>query len=171
MKTILTMAFALQCLTLSAQTEFPNTLTLPEGSASPKASLKNIEWLAGRWVGEAFGGTTEELWSPPDGKSMMSVFRSVVNGKVNFYEIVTIVEENETLVLRLKHFHADLKGWEEKNVTQDFRLVKMTPDRIYFEGFTFEKVSANQMNSYVVIGSRKETLKELSFPYTRANLN
>ncbi|MGE0587354.1 MAG: DUF6265 family protein [Cyclobacteriaceae bacterium] len=171
MKPILTLTFVLQCMTLSAQTEFSNTLTLPEGSNSPKANLKNIEWLAGRWVGEAFGGTTEELWSPPAGKSMMGVFRSVINDQVSFYEIVTIVEENETLLLRLKHFHADLKGWEEKDVTQDFRLVKVTPNRVYFDGFTFEKVSTDQMNAYVVIGSKKETQKELSFPYTRANLN
>lgn len=154
-----------------AQTDFPNTLTLSASSVSPKANLQCIEWLAGRWLGEAFGGTTEELWSPPSGKSMMGVFRSVINDEVNFYEIVTIVEENETLLLRLKHFHANLKGWEEKDVTQDFQLVKVTSDRIYFEGFTFEKVSANQMNAYVVIGSKKETRKELSFPYTRANLN
>jgi len=170
-RNLLAILLVLGCASSRAQNEFPNTLTLPDDVASPKASLNSMAWLAGRWLGEAFGGMTEELWSPPAGNSMMGVFRSIVDNKVNFYEIVTIVEENETLLLRLKHFHANLKGWEEKDVTQDFRLVKVTPDRIYFEGFTFEKVSKDKMIAYVVIGSKKETQKELSFVYERVNLN
>lgn len=153
------------------QTDTTNTLTLADNESPPKATLACIEWLTGRWVGNAFGGITEEIWSPPLANSMMCVFKSVVGDKVNFYEIVTIVEESETLFLRLKHFNPDLKGWEEKDVTQDFRLVKVTSDRVYFEGFTFEKNSPDQMTAYVVLGSMNGTRKEMNFPYKRADLN
>lgn len=69
-------------------------------------------------------------------------------------------------MLRLKHFHDDLKGWEEKNETVDFPLVKVTENRVYFDGFTFEKISDTEMNVYVVIGP-EENLQEAKFPYKR----
>ncbi|MEQ8423901.1 MAG: DUF6265 family protein [Cyclobacteriaceae bacterium] len=143
-----------------------NTLQFTEGQESPKASLSDISWISGHWRGEAFGGITEEIWSDPLGNSMMCVFKSVIDGKVKFYELVTVTEENQTLMLRLKHFHSDLKGWEEKDVTVDFRLVKVTEDRVYFEAFTFERVSDDEINMYVVIGAKgKQT--ETRFNYKR----
>lgn len=154
---------------LNAQSSFANTLNLGENADSPKASLTDIAWLAGSWKGEAFGGITEEIWSPPLGNSMMCVFKLVANGTISFYEIVTIVEENETLILRLKHFNADLTGWEERNEVKEFKLVKVEEERIYFEGFTFEHPSPSHMNAYVVIGSRSGTLEEKKFPYTKTN--
>lgn len=157
-------------ITVPGQDHFPNTLSFDEELGSPKATLEDIEWLSGRWTGEAFGGTTEELWSPPSGHSMMGAFKLVVDGKANFYEIVTITEEDETLLLRLKHFHSNLKGWEEKDVTRDFKLVKVTPTRVYFDGYTFEKNSANSMTAYVVVGARDGSQTEEMFPYKRVGL-
>ena len=145
-----------------------NTLTLAENNNSPKANLQSIKWLEGHWKGEAFGGIAEEIWSPPLGGSMMCVFRLVVDSKVKFYEIVTIVEENESLVLRLKHFHADLKGWEEKDVTIDFPLVKATNGKMYFDGFTIEQISDDEINMYVMVGE-KEKIEEVKFNYHRVN--
>lgn len=149
-----------------AQNSFKNTLFLKEGEQSPQADLSVIEWLAGHWQGEAFGGITEELWAPPLAGSMMGSFKLILDGQVSFYEIMTIVEENNNLILRLKHFHQDLKGWEEKDETHDFKLVKVSPDKVYFEGFTFEKIHHNEINIYVVIedGENKE---EVKFPYNR----
>jgi len=48
----------------------------------------------------------------------------VVDGKVDFYEIGPIIEKDNSLLLQLKHFGADLKSWEKKDETQDFELVK-----------------------------------------------
>ena len=121
-----------------------NTLSLPETSSSPKATLDDVSWVAGHWKGEAFGGVTEEIWSPPLGDSMMFVFKLVSEGKVQFYEAGHIQYKDETLVLQLKHFHSSLKGWEEKEETVDFPLVKMEGNRAYFDGFTIEKISENQ---------------------------
>ena len=107
----------------------------------------------------------EEVWSPPLGGSMMCVFKLVVENEVRFYEIVTISEEHATLILRLKHFHADLKGWEEKDETVDFPLVKTETNRAYFDGFTFEKISEDEMNIYVMIGEKDGKMQEMKFPY------
>lgn len=87
---------------------------------------------------------------------MMCAFKLVINDEVNFYELVTISEEHGSLILRLKHFHSNLSGWEEKDETVDFKLVKVTKNKIYFDGFTFEKISDKEMNIYVVIQNGKE---------------
>ena len=54
---------------------------------------------------------------------MMGSFRMIENDTVNFYELMTITEQDESLILKLKHFSSDLKGWEEKDTTVDFPLV------------------------------------------------
>ena len=149
-----------------AQTEFENTLDYDETLGSPEATLADVQWISGSWTGEAFGGTAEEIWSPPLGNSMMCVFKLVVDEQVRFYEICTISEENGTLILRLKHFYADLRGWEEKDETHDFRLVKVTEDKVYFDGFTFEKVSDDEITIYVRISDDEKT-EEVPFYYKR----
>ena len=60
-----------------------NTLKLGDNK-SPKATLADIAWLSGHWRGEAFGGITEEIWSPPLGDSMMGSFKLVSEGKNQF---------------------------------------------------------------------------------------
>jgi len=43
----------------SAHTE--NTFKLDESSAGPKASIEQVDWLVGNWVGTAFGNRFEEV--------------------------------------------------------------------------------------------------------------
>ena len=103
-------------LTTSAQSEkTANTLALNEGNTSPAAEIHQIDWIAGHWKGEAFGGHVEEVWSKPAGGAMMGMFRLVQGDEVGFYELLTLLEEDGSLVFRLKHFNSDLTGWEEKN--------------------------------------------------------
>lgn len=141
-----------------------NTISFNEEDVSPLASLDDVAWIAGHWQGEALGGIVEEIWSPPLGNSMMCVFRLIEKDVVNFYEIVTITEYDQTLLLRLKHFSNELHGWEEKDETVDFRLVKMTENKVYFDEFTFERVNNDELNIYVVFGSSGE---EMKFNYKR----
>jgi hypothetical protein len=152
------------CATV-ANAQSANTKVLGT-SASPPATLKEVEWMAGHWRGEAFGGITEEIWSPPLGGSMMCSFKLVKDGKVSFYEIVALMEEAGSLIIRLKHFHGDLKGWEERDKTIDFPLVKLEGNRAYFDGMTFERVSGDELNVFVMIGKPGEE-KEVLFNYKR----
>lgn len=145
---------------------FEHTLQYDESVGSPEATLSDISWIEGHWRGEAFGGITEEIWSPPMAGSMMCSFRLIVDGEVEFYEMVTITEENGSLMLRLKHFNTDLTGWEEKEETVDFRLVRVSPDKVYFDGFTFERLSDDEIVIYVVVGN-EEGEYEQAFPYRR----
>jgi len=136
--------------------QLKNIIAYNDSIGSPKANLDAIKWIAGSWKGEALGGITEEVWTPPLGGSMMCIFKLVVNNKVKFYEFVTITEKKGTLLLQIKHFNSDLVGWEKKDETVDFKLVKVTPDKIYFDEFTFEKVSDTEINMYVVFKQKSK---------------
>jgi hypothetical protein len=143
------------------------TIALKEGMEAPKARLSQMSWMTGHWKGEAFGGTTEEIWSPPAGGSMMFVFRLIVNDAVNFYEIGHIREHEGTLWFELKHFGTDLKGWEEKDEVQRFRLIKIADNSAYFDGFTFERVDQNEINIYALIQNNEGAEEEYTFNYKR----
>ncbi|SDE51803.1 DUF6265 family protein [Kordiimonas lacus] len=142
------------------------TLTFTDGMTSPPATLEEAAWLAGLWRGEAFGGQVEENWSPPLGDSMAGAFKLVSDGKVDFYELEVIREVGNTLILQLKHFHGDLRGWEEKDETVDFPLVKVTETALYFDGFTIERVSSDAMNMYVRIKDG-DVERDVLFAYRR----
>lgn len=144
-----------------------NTISFEEGMTSPEANLKNIEWLVGHWKGEAFGGIAEEIWSPPLGGVMMFSFRLVADKAISFYEFGHILETNGTLILQLKHFNADLSGWEEREETIDFKLVKVEENRLYFNEFTIERISDNEINMYVEVGEKDGTSNEVKFNYHR----
>ena len=142
-------------------------LELDSLATSPKAHISDVSWISGTWKGEAFGGKTEEIWSEPMGNSMMASFKLVADGKVQFYEIEIIREVKESLILQLKHFNGDLKGWETKDETVDFPLVKITENIIYFDGMTFEKVSDSAMNVYVLMHEKDGTTNEVKFNYKK----
>lgn len=158
-------AFALLCF-LPSMAQDSNILELGEGNESPAATLSDIAWIEGHWRGKAFGGDTEEIWSPPMGGSMMGSFRLVVEGSVSFYELMTISEVGSTLLLRIKHFDRELRGWEEKDKSVEFKLVRVTPGKVYFDGLTFEKISENEINVYVNLDD-KEKKSEQKFSYHR----
>lgn len=143
-----------------------NTMQYDENTGSPKAKIEDFAWIAGHWKGEAFGGIVEEMWTPPLGESMMGSFKLVTDGKTSFYELEILREVGETVILQLKHFHGDLKGWEEKNETVDFPLVKLEKNKAYFDGFTFDLISENELMMYVVVSDKGEQ-QEVTFHYTR----
>ncbi|UOB16089.1 DUF6265 family protein [Abyssalbus ytuae] len=147
--------------------QFKNTLKYTPETPPVKASLNDILWIQGHWRGEAFGGLTEEIWAPPLGNSMMFSFKLVNDNVVSFYEVGFIKQIGETLILKLKHFDGSLKGWEKKDETIDFKLVSVEPGKIYFDQLTFEKISKNEINVYVVISHDDGSHEEVKFNYKR----
>nr|WP_321233232.1 DUF6265 family protein [uncultured Psychroserpens sp.] len=156
---IIAYLFSLSCF--SQAEEEPQT----KDSLAPK--LENIKWISGNWKGEAFGGQTEENWSEPSGGSMMATFKLINDGKVSFYEIEIIREIENSLILQLKHFDHNLKGWETKNETVDFPLKKITSNQVIFKGMSFEKVSDNEMNVYVDIKNDDGKVEIVKFNYKK----
>lgn len=65
-----------------------------------KATINDLKWIAGAWVGTRSSGSTfEERWSPPNGGSMLATSRSVnTSGKMFAFEYLRIVERDGGLV-------------------------------------------------------------------------
>lgn len=65
-----------------------------------KATIGDLAWLAGAWVGtRSSGSSIEERWSPPLGGAMLAVSRTVnTSGKMNAFEYLRIVERDGGLV-------------------------------------------------------------------------
>ncbi len=136
---------------------------------SPEASITDIDWISGHWRGEAFGGFTEEIWGPPVVGVMMGMFRHIDGRKqeITFYELMTIEEIQGTLLLKIRHFDKLLHAWEEKQQPLIFHLVKVEEDKVHFDNLTFEKISEDEINVYVVIEENEGEPDEVTFNYKR----
>jgi len=120
------------------------------GGAPPPARIDAGAWLEGTWVGAGLGGTSEEAWLAPLAGNMAGVYRGVRNGRVTFFEIVTLVEAGQSLAIRLKHFGPDLRGWEPKEKTIDFNLLRTEPGALYLDGMAYRRTSEG-LESWVLI--------------------
>lgn len=133
----------------------------------PKAKIQDVAWLEGHWQCNALGGLADEYWSSPMAGAMMGMFRLIKDGKVGFYELFRIAEEDGSLVLRLKHFHPDMKGWEEKDSVVNFPLLKLSKDEAHFDGMTFKRLGPDSIDVVVLIGKKGEPPREAKFAYRR----
>lgn len=146
----------------------PNTLTLKEGAPRTPAKVTDLAWLAGRWTGEGLGGRVEEAWSEPDAGSMVGYFRLVKDGKPVFYEIMTLLEAEGSVEMRLKHVNPDMTGWEEKTAFVTFKLVKHDESGAYFSGLTFKRNGPDQIDGYLALRNRTDgSVREEKFTYRR----
>lgn len=166
MATFLTF-WATSCVLFAQEKLTEHTLKLADGMNSPPAKIADVAWIAGHWQGEAFGGWCEEIWTPPQGGGMLGMYRLIKDGQPVFFELLTLSEVGHTLLLRLKHFHPDLKGWEEKEETVDFPLVSISENEVYFDGMTFRKSNQNEIIVYLAMQRRDGPVSEETFTYKR----
>lgn len=149
----------------------PNTRKLQPGAERPKAKVERVAWMAGHWRGTAFGGMSEEVWTEPAGGAMLGMFRSLgPDGEVRFYELFTLGDDDEgSLSIRLKHFHPDMTGWEEKDEMVTFPLVALSDDTAWFSGLTFRRAGPDEMHVHLALRSKDGSVREETFRYTRVD--
>ncbi len=133
----------------------PNTLRLAQGASGPEASIDDLAWLAGYWVGDGLGGTSEELWTPPGGDRMYGVYTLRKEERVVFSEAMMLVETDGSLALRVKHFTPEFVGWEEKDGFVSFPLVRLGDREAYFSGLTLRR-SEGSLTIYLVLSQDGE---------------
>ncbi|GGF19740.1 DUF6265 family protein [Echinicola rosea] len=114
-------------------------LHLEQGKPAANGKVQDLAWMAGYWKGPGFGGDCEELWLPPEGDSMVGIFRFTQNGKLIFSEFMAIYEKNGQLHLKVKHFSDDFSPWEEKDKWINFRFIKTEEQTAYFSGLTVQR--------------------------------
>jgi len=94
--------------------------------------VQDLAFLAGRWQGGVAGGLFDEEWSSPSADSMMGMFRYMENGKVQFYEFMTIEATPAGPVLRLRHFDPGLAAWEDKDAALSFPVTSFAENQVVF---------------------------------------
>lgn len=143
------------------------TRSLAAGASAAPAVIDDFAWLAGRWRGEGLGGQVEQAWSPAAKDAMIGHFRSAGPDGPRFYEIALLREEEGSVVFRVKHFHPDLKGWEDKDATIDFRLVARDGDTFFFDGVTVQRQGPDALREVVMIEHKDGSQMEAAFTYQR----
>ncbi len=168
MRHALAILVLLVAATASAQEKVTeHTIRLAEGTNPPKATVSDMAWLAGHWTGDGLGGRTEEIWSPPDGGVMMGMFRLIREGKPVFYEFLTISETDRGLAMRLKHFHPDMKGWEEREKFVEFRYAGTVDNIVHFEGLSFRRDSDDALTIFLALRQKSGEVREEKFQMRR----
>ncbi|MDP8913721.1 MAG: DUF6265 family protein, partial [Pseudomonadota bacterium] len=137
------------------------------GSPPPRAQIADLSWLAGAWEGEGITGPAREVYSPPMGGQIIGHFIQTRGNGIWFSEILSIAEANGSLEYRLKHFNADLTGWEERAEVRRFPLVAVEGDAWFLDGLTILRNGSDGMVGAVRIDNGNGTSREVVFRYRR----
>ncbi len=130
-------------------------LAAGDGHKPVALPVAEFAWFEGRWLGQALGGEVEEVWLPAGGGTMVGIYRLVKDGRVVFYEIMTLGPSGGNTAMRLKHFHANLEGWEERTEVVEFPLLRVEPGIFYFDGMTMVRRGADELDVHLRIDDRK----------------
>jgi hypothetical protein len=136
---------------------------------APAATIDDDAWLAGRWVGEGFGGEMEEAWAPPVGGQMIGHFRYWRDGQPQFYEFMVMDVVDGGVRMRLKHFNPDYSAWEAREEWMTFEPVSAGPDALIFNGLAIRRESEDRIVMTIRI-RRGETVTEEILRFQRAPL-
>jgi hypothetical protein len=147
---------------------FAQVKFLEAGQSPGNGKVEELNWLVGYWTGPGLGGECEEVWMPAVDGHMVGTFRLWKDGQLVFSEFLNLVQDGESISLKLKHFNPDLSGWEDKEKWTTFRLVELGESAIYFHGLTLKR-EGEQMMIYLVLNQNGERRTE-EFRYTRKAL-
>jgi hypothetical protein len=92
---------------------------------SAQATIAQVAWIPGVWIGTSGAMTFEERWTPAAGGSMIGVSRTIRDGVISAFEFLCIVERNGGLV-----YQAMPNG---RSPATDFTLTKIDADTAVFE--------------------------------------
>ena len=144
-----------------------HTFALADGETSTPANLADIAMLVGSWQGEAFGKRFEAVWNPPSNGSMVGMFKLLSDDGVVFYELLLVQQQEDSLVIKVKHFTEDFIAWEEKPDYITFEFLKAEPDAIHFAGLSFYRTGDNEMEGYLVMRGKDDSISEQKLSYQR----
>ena len=141
---------------------------LSPGQSPGNGTIADFDWLVGYWIGTGLGGDCEEVWAPAMDGHMIGTFRFWENGKLVFSEFMNLVEDGESVTMKLKHFGSDLLGWEEKEEWTTFELIELGVNKAYLNGMTIER-KGDQLIFQVNISEGGEPKIE-TFTYSKKSL-
>lgn len=154
-------------LTIS-HTAFSQVKQLSPEDTPGKGKVEDLNWMVGYWTGPGLGGECEEVWMPAVDGHMIGTFRFWQDGKLVFSEFMNLVQDGESITMKLKHFSADLTGWEEKEEWTLFKLIELQPNLAFFDGLTIKRTGNEIVFSLNLNQNGKSTIEE--FRYSKKSL-
>jgi hypothetical protein len=139
----------------------------PADAVAPvAATLDDVSFMSGHWTGGEGGDLSEEVWTAPEGDSMMGMWRYVAGGKVRIFELLALTAEGPNVVLRIRHFDPKFVGREEKDRAVALPLVAKGPAEAVFEGpeygvqgtvrLTYRRGEGETLTSVLEKGGKKQ---------------
>ena len=118
-----------------------DVLHADDSTQSPEASVSDMDWFVGLWVGEVFGGVVEHRVMKAHKGHMPGLvrLRSGDTDDVFLYELSSFIEVGNTITYRIRHFGADLVANQERAEFIDRPLIRMEDGNAYFDGITFAR--------------------------------
>ncbi len=156
MKKLLIPFLFVLCIQVSAQ------------NANP--SVEDLNFLQGYWIGDGFGGVSEEVWTPATLGRMNGFYKHMKDDQTTFMEFMDISTVNDTIRLRLKHFNPDMTGWEEKDKYVTFTLESLEPNKAIFKGLTYELVDPNYLKVSLKLKQKDGSTRIEVFNFRRKTL-
>jgi hypothetical protein len=89
------------------------------------ATIAEVAWMTGAWIGTSGALTIEEHWTPPAGGSMLATARTLRAGAMTAFEFLCLSEREGSLV-----YTAMPNG---RSPATDFRLTSIADDSAVFE--------------------------------------
>jgi hypothetical protein len=154
---------------LRAAVALPMLLVATPVSATPPAKIADLAWMVGAWEGEGINGAPAvEVYSAPADGRMVGHFRQLnADGSVMFYELITIEESGGSLSYNIKHFNADLSGWEEKDEVRRFPLSIAGANSWDFSGIAYARTATGEMTATVASQGKDGKPEKLTFRFRR----
>ena len=79
--------------------------------AQAKTTLADLAFLVGSWTETEGPSVFAETWLPAQGDAMAGVAHWTIQGRTRMYEMMSIEQGAEGLVLHVRHFHRGLVPW------------------------------------------------------------
>lgn len=137
------------------------------GKSAPQASLADLAWLKGSWVGEMPAGQVEHVILDNRAGHAPGFVRALDDKGVSFYEITVFAEANRSVSYRVKHFTQQLAGWEPQASYIDRPLVERDGDTFYFDGISFARHGPDRFTVYYLPRDGGTEGRTLVVPFRR----
>lgn len=97
----------------------------------PKATVDDLAWMSGTWVGALGPNSLEEHWSEPKAGSIAALVRMASAKATSMFELIVVEQEGESLVLRVQQWNPGFKPRTEG--PQVMRLAEIGERTVTFE--------------------------------------
>ncbi|WP_428660756.1 DUF6265 family protein [Runella sp.] len=120
-------------------------------SQTKTASLADVAFMQGHWLGTFNGGPIEAFWAAPAGDNLTGFMRMMKDEKVTMYEMLIFEQTANGPIVLVKHFKPGLIAVEEKEISDRYSFIEAKKNQALFEKqdgsirIIYEKRSENQL--------------------------